>query len=167
MQQNDHSISLQTSTLDRDIQLLNLSSNLIEQIEAQEFYERKFSNLQKLFLASNQIEHIDPSAFHKLIGLIELDLSQNFLHSLEPQRAAFKRRRQDENQVVSDNQEDDEEAQRGYHEEPGARRGKNKETFLRHLSKLRHLNLNSNRLRRINEFTFSPLPQLRQLYLSK
>lgn len=175
-------------TLQRDIQLLNLSSNQIGQLDEMEFYEKKFGNLQKLYLNANQLRHIHTSAFYKLTGLIELDLSDNLLTSFRwapPDRddgtklAPVASTRQ----AANDSDEDEQATRRSGDKltssfkprttstevQTVARiktRVKTK-TFLQDLSQLRQLNLNSNRLKRIGPFTFSPLVQLRQLYLSK
>lgn len=72
----------QMPTLARDIQSLNLSNNLISELGDAELSEKKFRNLQRLYLSANQLFQIHPNAFFKLTGLIELDLSYNQLISL-------------------------------------------------------------------------------------
>lgn len=153
----------QMPTLNRDIQALNLSYNQIVRLGRMEFLRKKFRNLQKIQLNSNGLESIEPSAFYKLTGLIELDLSDNSLSSLqdsglsspshfgdledlEPATTSNKTKIQDNNN----------------------NKNQNAESFLnQNLAQLRQLNLEANRLRRIEEFAFSPLMQLRQLYLSR
>lgn len=69
-------------TLNRDIQQLNLASNNISTLGPAEFYKKKFTNLQKIYLATNQLFRVHSGAFYKLTGLIELDLSENSIASL-------------------------------------------------------------------------------------
>lgn len=149
--QNDHHDYLmahagdnQMQTLNRDIQLLNLASNNISRLGPEEFSLKKFRNLQKLYLNSNQLTRIHPAAFFKLTGLIELDLSENTLARLGEEQL----------QTSPDNETN----------QTARRQDK---TFLDHLNQLRVLNLNSNELSSLGRFTFGSLGQLRQLFLSR
>lgn len=156
---NDYNFDLQTgneqpgvqlATLNRDLQQLNLSSNNLTSLGRDEFLRKKFSNLQKIFLNSNQIARIHSSAFYKLIGLIELDLSENFISKLEDQEEDL--RGEGSSWTGSDK---------------GPRAKLKSKTFLQHLGPLRQLNLTSNLLQQLEAFSFSPLTQLRQLDLSR
>lgn len=166
-------------TLNRDIQQLNLASNNITSLGRNEFYEKKFRNLQKINLSANQLLKIHRRAFYKLTGLVELDFSENLIS------------RFDYDQVfdsISENEElpaarRDKAAAEVVDRRPNERRlasiggprqadaddesSQNSSTFLQDLTQLRVLNLASNQLIALEKFTFSPLAQLRQLYLSK
>lgn len=192
----------QMPTLNRDIQQLNLASNNISSLGPAEFYRKKFTNLQKIYLAANQLSRVHSSAFHKLTGLIELDLSENLLASLasgaedsdsdgdglaapvdyqrQPEGASAREARGlaantelAEEEGAAEEEEDDGETTRTIASKKSQRifksafGGQLGQTFLRDLSQLRQLNLASNQLKRIEEFTFSPLTQLRQLILSR
>lgn len=137
----------QMSTLNRDIQQLELSHNNISRLNQSEFYDNKFRNLQKIYLNANQLREIEPRAFHKLTGLIELDLSANMLTDLFASAP---------NLSTSDSL--------GQAADIGARL---KQSFLYDLVKLRQLNLAANQLSRLEPFTFVRLGQLRQLFLSE
>lgn len=146
-------------TLNRDIQQLNLASNVITELKNDEFSRKKFRNLQKIYLNSNRLTKIDSNAFYKLTGLIELDLSENSISSLDNE--------------ASDKAGDNLDVEESFNIED-ERTTKNKSfiikrtnSFLEDLVQLRQLNLTSNKLSRIGRFTFSPLTQLRQLYLSR
>lgn len=131
-------------TLARDIQSMNLSNNLISELGDAELSEKKFRNLQRLYLATNKIVSIHPNAFYKLTGLIELDLSFNELISLH--------------QMSSNNNSN-----------TLTTSTINEATmnFMTQLANLRHLNLASNKLNRLRARTFVNLRQLRQLILSR
>lgn len=185
------------STLSRDIQQLNLAANNITSLKWAEFQGKKFVNLQKIYLNSNQIEKIHPGAFYKLTGLIELDLSDNLLVSFESEfeeeanvvdeaiasLAPPTEAEEEEEEEVEE--EEDEEEENEEDEEAKVRRvaarkkleakldhsgspgRREKTTFLQDLSQVRELNLASNQLKRLDKFTFSALTQLRQLDLSR
>lgn len=173
-----HAGDNQMQTLNRDIQLLNLASNNISILKRNEFSRKKFRNLQKLYLNTNQLMHVDSDAFFKLTGLVELDVSENLISRFdeslpEPGDA-------DKQQAPDGSADDDEPEPRGATTSPGsqdssaaARANKtqpisgSKRNFLRHLVQLRVLNMNLNQLVRLEAFTFAPLVQLRQLFLSK
>lgn len=127
------------STLDRDIQVLNITGNKISRLSDDELSRKNFMNLQKIYLNSNSISSIDRRAFHKLIGVIELDLSDNRIEKLKP-----------------DNSETSPMEPIG-----------GSETFLNELKSLRILNLAGNKLSKLNDCAFSALDLLRQLHLSR
>lgn len=147
-------------TLNRDIQQLNLASNNLTSLEEAEFYRKKFRNLQKLYLNTNQLLRIHSNAFHKLTGLIELDLSENLISSL---KSKF--------QVSPKPEQDLQSSQWNLVTKPEHRLDKSnlaESSFLNSdLSQLRHLNLASNQLIKLENFAFSQLGQLRQLILSR
>lgn len=154
------------ATLNRDIQALNMSSNELTHLSSHEFAQKKFRNLQKLQLDHNKLVSIEPGAFFKLTGLIELDLSDNLLERLEASKA------ETTTATVPENDEE-----RAKHSEISkTSSSKTNQTrvnalatgsFLQDLAQLRQLNLNSNKLRRLAGFAFSLVAQLRQLYLSR
>jgi Leucine-rich repeat (LRR) protein len=177
------------ATLNRDVQALNLSSNQIGRLAAGEFAQKKFRNLQKLHISHNKLVSIEPGAFFKLTGLVELDLSDNLLERLEapalggaantktasttetaPATAGAgsssssptvsEHEKRDDNHVGRTNKTN--RAGGGGASVVAASR-----SFLQDLGQLRQLNLNSNKLKRIGEFAFSSLARLRQLYLSR
>lgn len=181
----------QMQTLNRDLQQLNLASNNITHLFRGEFFDKKFNNLQKIFLNSNNIVRVDLKAFRKLIGLVELDLSENFISRFD--------------EIVSNNGEeddDDDDYDDSHNKIENLTSDNNnsnkyvehknnqnfikskssplyskykidnktvihRRTFLQHLTQLRQLNLASNLLVRVEAFTFSPLIQLRHLDLSR
>lgn len=152
-------------TLNRDIQQLNLASNNISLLNGAEFSRKKFGNLQKIYLNGNQLRSIDSSAFNRLTGLIELDLSENFIEKLFDDKQAAAQNQDEEN--LDDKiragdwlQQDSRALAIGRDSSPPS-------SFLNGLKQLRHLNLASNRLTEIGAFTFSPVAQLHQLYLSR
>lgn len=171
--QNDHFDHLlannQIKTLNRDVQQLNLASNNITTLRRAEFARKQFKNLQKIYLTSNQLQHVDFGAFRKLTGLVELDLSENLIErfdeSLEMKVGGLA--------GDDEEQEDEEEAEEAQVQANQSARQKKSSrklatrTFLGALRSVRQLNLNSNQLTRIEKFAFSPLGQLRQLSLSK
>lgn len=147
----------QMPTLNRDLQMLNLTRNKILVLTSEEFNRKKWRNLQKIYLNSNKIKRIDNRAFHKLTGLVELDLSDNQLARLEDQ---------------IDQQEA--ELLQASLSEPAietslkiASRGRNRGTFLSELTQLRILDLSGNNITKLDDFSFSALNQLRQLHLSR
>lgn len=162
------------STLNRDIQVLNLTRNSISLLKSREFYEKKFGNLQKLYLSSNQIDRIEGESFYKLIGLVELDLSENLLKSFElvdnqlvvNPISSYEDTSQDNENATNEDlvKVKPQEVAIQYDKQQSRRFTR---SFLEHLASLRHLNLNSNQLQTIGPHLFGPLVQLRQLYLSK
>lgn len=177
-------------TLNRDIQQLNLAQNVIVELKSEEFSGKKFRNLQKIYLNSNQIRQIDLKAFYKLTGLIELDLSDNLISKLT-----------DDDQLITskaDHVKDDESdtnlikgldslkdtkmenrtlssssSSSFEHQQQMTAMSKRRyklfkrKSFLQDLTQLRQLNLTSNQLTEIGQFVFSPMTQLRQLFLSR
>lgn len=152
----------QMPTLNRDIQQLNLASNSISRLKRAEFYRKKFRNLQKIYLNANQILHIDSSAFYKLTGLVELDLSENLISKFDEQQ--MNENDSSEDLRLEDFEDLKNKSSKLAEQTSGSERAK---TFLQDLSQLRHLNLASNQLERIEKFTFAPLTQLTKLTLSR
>lgn len=172
--------SNQMSTLNRDIQQLDLSVNNITQLESQEFSRKKFKNLQKIYLNTNQVLSVHPDAFYKLIGLIELDLSENLISNLEifnyHYNNSTSKNHESSPSEDQDNEEDDKSTSKapslstsrtGSQHNNNINNNKHDGSFLKHLGKLRILNLSSNQLKKLDKFAFSSLTQLRQLILSK
>lgn len=165
--QNDYFESLKTnsgnnqmSTLNRDIQLLNLAHNNLTTLRRREFSRKKYRNLQKLYLNTNQLHRIDSEAFFRLTGLIELDLSENLISRFDDQLDFDPEQRQEF-------QEDDSKSEEKLRAETWDKGTKVARSFISHLTQLRQLNLNSNQLTCLSAFAFSPLRQLRQLLLSE
>lgn len=171
----------QSSTLNRDIQHLDLAENNITHLGDDEFYAKKFRNLQKIHLSSNQISRIEPSAFRKLTGLIELDLSSNSIAELlqrtdelnlgsvgqEPNQRVGDSSI-NEAQMISNTRSSNDKSQLASNQSSDTKLVKSVlPTFLYELTRLRQLNLASNQLQRLDAFTFIRMAQLRQLFLSK
>jgi len=155
------------STLNRDIQLLDLARNNLTILRRQEFWRKNYRNLQKLFLNSNQLARVHEAAFFKLTGLIELDLSENLLSRFDEQ---FESREEEVEEEASfrDEKHSEEHQETSRNEgSPEERSNKSAKSFLHHLVQLRQLNLNSNQFTSLGENCFSPLSQLRQLFLSR
>lgn len=178
----------QMPTLNRDIQQLNLAQNVIVELKSEEFSRKKFRNLQKIYLNSNQIRQIDLKAFHKLTGLIELDLSDNLISKLTGDQLINSEsdyakddesdinlmkgldslnETNTENKMLSSSSSSLEQQQQTTAMSKRRYKSFSRKSFLQNLSQLRQLNLTSNQLTKIEEFTFSPMTQLRQLFLSR
>jgi Leucine-rich repeat (LRR) protein len=69
------------SGLDQSLKLLNLSDNRLEFIKSHHFVD--LSNLEELFLRSNQISSINANSFRFLSKLLTLDLGNNCLFALD------------------------------------------------------------------------------------
>ncbi|KFB47769.1 hypothetical protein ZHAS_00015839 [Anopheles sinensis] len=65
--------------MDPGTQVLNFSSNSLMILPSERFKKMELINLQKIYLARNQISKIHDRAFRGLTNLVELDLSENAL----------------------------------------------------------------------------------------
>lgn len=65
-----------------ETQVLDLSNNYLISLQSECFFSLKLINLQKLFLRKANISHVDPNAFVGLVGLVELDLSNNLIEDV-------------------------------------------------------------------------------------
>lgn len=72
------------SDLDSDMQLLDLSGNEIPALKAGLFKDAGLLNLQKVFLRNAKIQQIHANAFIEMRILVEVDLSDNAITSLDP-----------------------------------------------------------------------------------
>ncbi|KAJ8678780.1 hypothetical protein QAD02_014567 [Eretmocerus hayati] len=72
-------------TLDPDMQILDLSGNRIVELQDSVFKTVKLLNLQKVFLRNSSLERVHQHAFIEMKGLVEVDLSDNGIASLEPE----------------------------------------------------------------------------------
>lgn len=68
--------------LDEELQVLNLTHNLIQALPERAFQGAKLVNVQKLYLSHCELSRIDDSALFKVTNLIELDLSDNKLSTV-------------------------------------------------------------------------------------
>lgn len=59
-----------------------MTNNRLDHLTKWIFFNANFTNVQKIFLANNQLESIEEGAFYRLIGLVELDVSANLLQKL-------------------------------------------------------------------------------------
>lgn len=71
------------ASLDPDMQVLDLSGNQIPDLQAETFKHAGLLNLQRVFLRNAGIRKIHADAFKDMRILIEVDLSDNHLLSLE------------------------------------------------------------------------------------
>lgn len=155
-----------SSTLNRDIQFLYLSGNNLTKLNEQEFDRKNFRNLQKLFLNSNELVQIHASAFYKLTGLIELDLSENFLPSIFSSSINSSNHQLEQNEQQKQKQQTDNEKQ--IMQKKKLKQNKRRDwNFLKHLTQLRHLNMNANKLTELESGSFIYSSHLRHLSLSK
>uniref|UniRef100_A0AAG5DS98 Ig-like domain-containing protein n=1 Tax=Anopheles atroparvus TaxID=41427 RepID=A0AAG5DS98_ANOAO len=65
--------------MDPGTQVLNFSGNSLTILQSERFKKMELINLQKIYLARNQIGKIHDRAFRGLTNLVELDLSENAL----------------------------------------------------------------------------------------
>lgn len=65
------------------IQVLHLDHNPLREVGERAFYAVGMINLQKVYLSNCSIASVDPSAFDRLVLLIELDLSRNQVAGLK------------------------------------------------------------------------------------
>ncbi|XP_051174973.1 leucine-rich repeat-containing protein 24-like [Leptopilina boulardi] len=71
-------------SLDPDMQLLDLSGNEIPALESELFKRAGLLNLQKVFLRNAKIQQIHADAFKEMRILVEVDISDNSITSLDP-----------------------------------------------------------------------------------
>lgn len=67
-----------------ELQVIDLSYNVIPELRRSEFKDANLPNLHKLFMKNCTLQEIHKDAFKGLELLIELDLSNNYLKVLEP-----------------------------------------------------------------------------------
>ena len=72
------------ASLDPDMQILDLSGNRIPSLQSEVFKRAGLVNLQRVFLRNAGIHKIHGDTFLDLGILIEVDLSDNYLRTLEP-----------------------------------------------------------------------------------
>lgn len=68
--------------IDPGTQVLNFSHNSLTVLQSERFQKMELINLQKIYLASNELIRINDRAFRGLSNLVELDLSDNSLASI-------------------------------------------------------------------------------------
>lgn len=69
--------------LSKEVREIDFSGNPLYQLRQREFDDAGLQNVHKLKLANCSIEEVDPSAFERLMLLIELDLSNNNIKKLD------------------------------------------------------------------------------------
>ncbi|XP_074602178.1 uncharacterized protein LOC141855888 isoform X2 [Brevipalpus obovatus] len=129
------------------IQVINLTENTFLELKKEMFYNVHLINLQRIYLRKASVETIHKSAFYKLIQLVELDLSFNYLKYIPSE--AFQHIPKlktldlsyNQIEVINDNS-------------------------FKHLSSLKLLSLNSNRIKKIDINAFYGLWSLGELRLS-
>lgn len=67
-----------------ELQVIDLSMNIIPELRANEFRDANLPNLHKIYMKNCTLQEIHRDAFKGLTLLIELDLSNNFLKVLYP-----------------------------------------------------------------------------------
>ncbi|KAK8774860.1 hypothetical protein V5799_010608 [Amblyomma americanum] len=75
-------LSALPSGMDENLQVLNLTHNLIQALPKHAFVNAGLTNVQKLYLSRCELSHIDDLALFKVTNLIELDLSDNKLSAV-------------------------------------------------------------------------------------
>ncbi|KAG7206427.1 hypothetical protein KM043_003782 [Ampulex compressa] len=73
------------ASLDPDMQVLDLSGNRIPALQAETFKRAGLLNLQRVFLRNAGIHEIHGNSFREMRILVEIDLSDNHVRSLEPE----------------------------------------------------------------------------------
>ncbi|KAK9708699.1 Leucine rich repeat [Popillia japonica] len=71
--------------LHSEIQVLDLSANSIPRLGSDAFKSAGLMNLQRIFIKSCRLREIHKDAFRDLIILVEVDLSDNEIRSLDPE----------------------------------------------------------------------------------
>ncbi|CAB0041880.1 unnamed protein product [Trichogramma brassicae] len=72
------------ANLDPDMQVIDLTGNRISRLPADTFKSAALVNLQKVFLRNAGLRSVDPRAFDDMRILVEIDLADNYVTSLEP-----------------------------------------------------------------------------------
>lgn len=72
-------------TFDGDMQVLDLAGNSIHKLGKDAFQRAGLLNLQRIFLKGNTLREVHRDAFRELIILVEVDLSNNEITSLDPE----------------------------------------------------------------------------------
>ncbi|CAO1319754.1 unnamed protein product [Diamesa serratosioi] len=68
--------------MDAGTQVLNFSFNSLSVLHSERFQKMELINLQKIYLANNELIRINDRAFRGLSNLVELDISENMLTSI-------------------------------------------------------------------------------------
>lgn len=70
-------------TLSADLQVLSLNENNISYLNPEEFFQNGLEHLQRIYLRKSRVRHIHRDAFKGLKILVEIDLSENSIETLE------------------------------------------------------------------------------------
>lgn len=158
------------SSLNSDIQVLDLSGNQIPYLTRDAFRSVGLVNLQKIFLRGAGVREVHRDAFRDLRILIEVDLSSNAVSSLHPDTFTGNDRLRllclNGNPIVELNEAQFPALQhlRTLELQNCLIKDVHKDAFL-HLTTLETLNLNGNRLRELSEEVFVPTKRLKTLSL--
>lgn len=132
--------------LSTELQVLDLSSNTITEIQNGEFVRAELRNLHKLFMRNCTISSITRDSLKGLAILIELDLSYNAIKSLP--KGAFGNLDKLRALMLNNNQID-----------------RLEDGLFRNLKFLHRIELKENQIMRIETRAFINLPVLSQIYL--
>lgn len=72
------------TTLSTDLQVLSLNENNVTYLNREEFYRNGLEHLQRIFVKGSHVQFVHRDAFKNLKILVEIDLSDNLIASLEP-----------------------------------------------------------------------------------
>lgn len=157
-------------SLDSDMQVLDLTGNAIPYLTKDAFKSVGLLNLQRIFLKSTGVRELHRDAFKDLTILVEVDLSDNLIHTLHQETFSGNGRLR----VLYLNGNPITELRSGqFPILPHLRtlelqhcqiRIIHRDAFL-HLSALESLSLNGNRLKQISETVFLPVSKLKTLSL--
>ncbi|XP_076645008.1 uncharacterized protein LOC143354636 [Halictus rubicundus] len=81
---HDAGLTSLPASLDPDMQVLDLSGNKIPALQSEIFKRSGLLNLQKVFLRNAGIRDIHADSFRNMTILVEIDLSDNHVETLEP-----------------------------------------------------------------------------------
>lgn len=157
-------------TLDSDMQVLDLTGNTIPYLTKDAFKSVGLLNLQRIFLKGTGVRELHRDAFKDLTILVEVDLSDNLIHTLHQETFSGNGRLR----ILYLNGNPITELRSGQFPvlqhlrtlelQHCQIRIIHRDAFL-HLSALESLSLNGNRLKQISETVFLPVSKLKTLSL--
>ena len=82
---NNKEMTAMPEGISTEVQVISLNGNNLTQIDREEFTLLGLINLQRIYLRESKIHTIDRDAFKNLKILVEVDLTDNFITSIDPQ----------------------------------------------------------------------------------